>query len=77
MKSGAGDEDFTEKALEEYRAEYGVPFTLLHVWSVLKDYKKMEGEAGDEEEEEVREVRRLVGKDKAKKKAETSSILST
>lgn len=38
--SGAGDKDYTKRALEEYRAEYGVPFTLLHAWKFLQDCPK-------------------------------------
>nr|GEV30475.1 phospholipase-like protein [Tanacetum cinerariifolium] len=34
--------DYTQRALLEYQAEYGVPFTLLHVWAELKDGSKKE-----------------------------------
>ncbi|GJT06444.1 protein-tyrosine sulfotransferase-like protein isoform X3 [Tanacetum coccineum] len=37
VHSGARDEDYTQKKLDEYRVEYGVPFTLLHAWKVFKD----------------------------------------
>lgn len=30
----ANDQDNIQKALEEYRVEYGVPFTLLYVWRI-------------------------------------------
>nr|GEX40014.1 hypothetical protein [Tanacetum cinerariifolium] len=29
-----------QKAIDEYRAEYGLHFTLLHAWRLLKDHKK-------------------------------------
>ncbi|GJR17547.1 hypothetical protein Tco_0966074 [Tanacetum coccineum] len=56
--SGAGDGDYTKKALEEYRVEHGVPFRLLHPWAELKDF------------------RRPMSKDRAKKKAVASSASS-
>ncbi|GJX57120.1 putative ribonuclease H-like domain-containing protein [Tanacetum coccineum] len=36
MESGARDEDYFNKALLDYEAEFGVPFTLHHCWEVLK-----------------------------------------
>ncbi|GJU32749.1 CDPK-related kinase 3 [Tanacetum coccineum] len=114
--SGAGDGDYIKKEHEEYHAEYGVPFTLLHMWSGLKDCHKwkeveltrfeekrhenfkrykssgsssfntlqsgedlfnLNVEAGEEEEEEVKDVRRPMDMDRAKKKAVASSIPST
>nr|GEX44603.1 hypothetical protein [Tanacetum cinerariifolium] len=38
--SGASDTDYLQRALTEYQAEYGVLFTLLHCWEVLKDSEK-------------------------------------
>ena len=40
QQSGAGNWDYTQRALDEYRDEYGVPFTLLHAWRILKDAPK-------------------------------------
>ncbi|GKF66816.1 hypothetical protein Tco_0193333 [Tanacetum coccineum] len=34
--SGAEDEDYIQKALIDYEAEYGAPFTLRHCWEVKK-----------------------------------------
>ncbi|GJV91040.1 hypothetical protein Tco_1538853 [Tanacetum coccineum] len=36
QESGAGDEDYFNKALLDYEAEFGLPFTLRHCWEVLK-----------------------------------------
>ncbi|GKD43744.1 hypothetical protein Tco_1268389 [Tanacetum coccineum] len=36
-KSLAGDVDYIQKTLDEYYAEYGVPFTLLQAWKAIKD----------------------------------------
>ncbi|GKC11165.1 RNA-directed DNA polymerase, eukaryota [Tanacetum coccineum] len=38
--SGASDSDYLQRALTDYQAEYGVLFTLLHCWEVLKDCEK-------------------------------------
>nr|GEX40297.1 hypothetical protein [Tanacetum cinerariifolium] len=38
--SGASDSDYLQRALTDYQAEYGVPFTLLHCWEALKDSEK-------------------------------------
>ncbi|GJS89590.1 glutathione S-transferase T3-like protein [Tanacetum coccineum] len=38
--SGASDTDYLQRALIYYQAEYGVSFTLLHCWEVLKDSEK-------------------------------------
>nr|GEV33723.1 hypothetical protein [Tanacetum cinerariifolium] len=41
--SRAEDRDYTQKALLEYKAEYGIPFTLLYVWAKLRRVFEMEG----------------------------------
>ncbi|GKB40416.1 hypothetical protein Tco_0885358 [Tanacetum coccineum] len=38
--SGAGDEDYFNKALLDYEAEFGVQFTLCYCWEVLKHSPK-------------------------------------
>ncbi|GJY92353.1 hypothetical protein Tco_0508135 [Tanacetum coccineum] len=38
--SGAGDEDYYNRALLDYEAEHGMQFTLLHCWEVLKGSPK-------------------------------------
>ncbi|GKA18554.1 RNA-directed DNA polymerase, eukaryota [Tanacetum coccineum] len=38
--SGASHSDYLQRALTDYQAEYGVSFTLLHCWEVLKDCEK-------------------------------------
>ncbi|GKA11138.1 hypothetical protein Tco_0690571 [Tanacetum coccineum] len=48
--SGAGDEDYFAMILLDYEAEYEVPFTLRHY----------------DEEDEVEELARPMGRDKAK-----------
>ncbi|GJX39141.1 glutathione S-transferase T3-like protein [Tanacetum coccineum] len=90
--SGASDTDYLQRALIGYQAEYGVPFTLLHCWEVLKDSEKwnsgellafrQEKEDGknknENEVEEVEEVRRPrpMGRDQAKRKMKASSTSS-
>ncbi|GJV02511.1 hypothetical protein Tco_1336080 [Tanacetum coccineum] len=59
--SGAGDGDYTQQALLEYQAGYGVLFTLKHCWKELKDYEKWKPMAGDDEED-VQEVQRPMDK---------------
>ncbi|GJY20489.1 RNA-directed DNA polymerase, eukaryota [Tanacetum coccineum] len=38
--SVAIDADYLQRALIDYQAEYGVSFTLLHCWEVLKESEK-------------------------------------
>ncbi|GJV36807.1 hypothetical protein Tco_1409284 [Tanacetum coccineum] len=38
--SGASDSDYLRRALTDYQAEFGVPFTLLRCWEALKDSEK-------------------------------------
>nr|GEZ00741.1 hypothetical protein [Tanacetum cinerariifolium] len=100
--SRAGDEDYFNKALLDYEAEFRVPFTLRHCWEILKNSPKwweqivskytnlnaakksktswsssfntesgdasfnLNVDAGDEDENEVQEIPRTMGKDKAK-----------
>ncbi|GJR16068.1 hypothetical protein Tco_0798720 [Tanacetum coccineum] len=61
--SGAGDGDYTQLAITEYQVKYGVPFTLV-------------GDDEDEEED-VQEVQRPMGRDISKKKGEASMKSST
>ncbi|GKC02437.1 glutathione S-transferase T3-like protein [Tanacetum coccineum] len=100
QESGAGDEDYFNKALLDYEAEFGLPFTLRHCWEVLKyspkwlkqvvpKYSKsskksktsgsssfntesgdasinLNVDAGDDDENEVQEIPRTMGRDKAR-----------
>nr|GEW44585.1 RNA-directed DNA polymerase, eukaryota, reverse transcriptase zinc-binding domain protein [Tanacetum cinerariifolium] len=38
--NGAGDADYLQRALIDYQAEYGVPFTLLHCWERRVQHSK-------------------------------------
>ncbi|GKA61572.1 hypothetical protein Tco_0760979 [Tanacetum coccineum] len=40
QESGAGDEDYIQKAMIHYRAECGLPFKFRDYWEVLKDSSK-------------------------------------
>ncbi|GJU27873.1 retrotransposon protein, putative, ty1-copia subclass [Tanacetum coccineum] len=74
--SGAGDEDYFAMILLDYEAEYEVPFTLRHCWKVLRKSLILMGsevpninlnvDVGDDEEDEVEELARPMGRDKAK-----------
>nr|GEY95915.1 hypothetical protein [Tanacetum cinerariifolium] len=83
--SEAEDGDYTQQSLLEYQAESRVPFTLLHARAELKDCHiwKEDGSINlnmqviDNEEENVREVQRQMGRDTTKKKGATSSASST
>ncbi|GJY02068.1 putative reverse transcriptase domain-containing protein, partial [Tanacetum coccineum] len=39
-ESGAGDEDYVQKAMIHYQAETGLPFKFRHCWDVLKNSPK-------------------------------------
>ncbi|GJU01879.1 hypothetical protein Tco_1112217 [Tanacetum coccineum] len=56
-KSGIGDEDYYARALLDYEAEHGMPFTLRHCWEVLKESGdasiNLNVDVGDDEEDEV------------------------
>ncbi|GJT96009.1 RNA-directed DNA polymerase, eukaryota [Tanacetum coccineum] len=39
-ESGAGDEDYVQKALIHYQIDIGFPFKLRHCWEILKDHPK-------------------------------------
>ncbi|GJT68043.1 ALP1-like protein [Tanacetum coccineum] len=41
-ESGAGDEDYVQKAMVHYQAETGLPFKFRHCWDVLKDSPKFQ-----------------------------------
>ncbi|GJW34674.1 RNA-directed DNA polymerase, eukaryota [Tanacetum coccineum] len=93
--SGAGDADYLQRAVTDYHVEYRVPFTLLHCREVLKECDKwnsgevplfmqekginLNTSVGDEEEEEVDEVRRPrpMGRDQAKRKMKAGSVGSS
>ncbi|GJZ28354.1 hypothetical protein Tco_0573001, partial [Tanacetum coccineum] len=84
--SRAGDEYYYNKALLEYEAEFGVPFTLRHYWEVLKKSPKwwetkvpsfnLNVDAEDEDENEVQEVPRAMGRDIAKGSKKKGTISS-
>ncbi|GJU97031.1 hypothetical protein Tco_1326302 [Tanacetum coccineum] len=42
QESGAGDEDYIQKAMVHYQAETGLPFKFRHCWDVLKDSPKFQ-----------------------------------
>ncbi|GJS99637.1 reverse transcriptase domain-containing protein [Tanacetum coccineum] len=101
-RSGAGDEDYIQKAMIHYQAECGLPFKFRHCWEVLKDSLKFQeiafpnfnqgsqgsskrhkssgsssfnAESGDasinlnntvNDKDDVQEIRRPEGRDKAK-----------
>ncbi|GKE60688.1 hypothetical protein Tco_1511055 [Tanacetum coccineum] len=51
--SGAEDGDYFAKALLDYEAEFGVPFTLHHCWEVLRhSLKWWEKEVPRDEDED-------------------------
>ncbi|GKF54858.1 putative reverse transcriptase domain-containing protein, partial [Tanacetum coccineum] len=39
-ESGAGDEDYINRAMLHYQVETGLPFKFHHCWEVLKDSPK-------------------------------------
>ncbi|GKA25951.1 gamma-glutamyltranspeptidase 1 [Tanacetum coccineum] len=39
-ESGAGDEDYVQRAMIHYQIDTGIPFKLRHCWEVLKDHPK-------------------------------------
>ncbi|GKB17194.1 hypothetical protein Tco_0851117 [Tanacetum coccineum] len=73
QSSGAKDEDYFNKVLFDYEAEFEVPFTLLHCINLNVN-------AGDDDEDEVQVLPRPIDRDKAKglkkKKVAGSSGLS-
>ncbi|GJV26738.1 hypothetical protein Tco_1383186 [Tanacetum coccineum] len=42
QESGAGDEDYVQRAMIHYQDETGVPFKFRHCWDVLKDSPKFQ-----------------------------------
>nr|GEX69821.1 RNA-directed DNA polymerase, eukaryota, reverse transcriptase zinc-binding domain protein [Tanacetum cinerariifolium] len=71
MENGASNEYYYAMALVDYEAETITTFKLRHCWEIVKDSPKwMQSEvpkfAGKSEEDEVSEIRRLIGRDKAK-----------
>ncbi|GJY09392.1 ALP1-like protein, partial [Tanacetum coccineum] len=42
QESGAGDEDYIQKAMIHYQAQCGLPFKFCHCWDVLKDRAKFQ-----------------------------------
>ncbi|GKC20354.1 hypothetical protein Tco_1022504 [Tanacetum coccineum] len=92
--SGANNADYLQRAITDYHVEYGVPSLLPHCWDVLKErinanrmkkFHLREGSInfnttiGDEEENEVEEVRRPkpMGRDQAKRKMKAALESST
>ncbi|GJU89050.1 hypothetical protein Tco_1301473 [Tanacetum coccineum] len=39
-ESGAGDEDYVQRAMIHYQIDTGIPFKLRYCWEVLKDHPK-------------------------------------
>ncbi|GKA56387.1 hypothetical protein Tco_0755459 [Tanacetum coccineum] len=68
---GSCDLTVYQKVCVEYAVEYDHGFSLEPCWQILKDHSAWKQEA-DGSGEEVREVR-LIGRDRAKKKATSSS----
>ncbi|GJZ89140.1 retrotransposon protein, putative, ty1-copia subclass [Tanacetum coccineum] len=84
QESGAEDDDYYARALFDYEAEHRIPFTLRHYWEILKEFGdtsiNLNVDVGDDEEDEVQELRRPIGRNKAKvlkKKGPRSSGLSS
>ncbi|GJV56922.1 hypothetical protein Tco_1457927 [Tanacetum coccineum] len=113
QESGAGDEDYIQKAMIHYQAECGLPFKFRDYWEVLKDSPKFHeiafpnfnqgsqgsskrhkssgsssfnAESGDasinlnnnvDDEDDVQEIRRPEGRDKAQNKGSKASGSST
>ncbi|GJT92759.1 glutathione S-transferase T3-like protein [Tanacetum coccineum] len=113
QESGAGDEDYIQKAMIHYQAECGLPFKFRHCWEVLKDSPKFQkiaspnfnqGSQGSRkrqkssgsssfntesedasinlnntvnDEDDVQEIQRPEGRDKAKNKGSKASGSST
>nr|GEU79188.1 hypothetical protein [Tanacetum cinerariifolium] len=77
--NGASDVDYLQKALIDYQAEYGVPFTLLQCWEESGEGSiNLNTTVRDEAENEVEEVRRPkpMGRDQAKRKVKAGSASS-
>ncbi|GJR93029.1 hypothetical protein Tco_0265203 [Tanacetum coccineum] len=69
QESGAGDEDYYARALLDYEAEHGMSFTPRYCWEVIKVWDasiNLNVDVGDDEEDEVQELRRPMRKDKVK-----------
>nr|GEV00804.1 hypothetical protein [Tanacetum cinerariifolium] len=69
--SGAGDEDYFAMALLDYEAEHRMSFTLCHCGSSSNTESgdasiNLNVHVGNDEEDGVKELRRLMGRDKAK-----------
>ncbi|GJY00498.1 hypothetical protein Tco_0357516 [Tanacetum coccineum] len=61
VESGAGDEDYVQKAMSHYQAETGHPFKFIESGDVSINLNTTVAD-----EDEVREIRRLGGRDKAR-----------
>ncbi|GKF63149.1 reverse transcriptase domain-containing protein [Tanacetum coccineum] len=108
QESGAGEEDYVQKAMIHYQVETGLPFKFCHCWDVLKDSPKLQeiafpnfnqGSEGSSkrhkssgsssfntesrdtsinlnttgaDEDEVQEIRRPAGRDKARAAAKNN-----
>ncbi|GJY74256.1 gamma-glutamyltranspeptidase 1 [Tanacetum coccineum] len=40
QESGAGDDDYIQRAMIHYEINTGIPFKLRHCWEILKDHPK-------------------------------------
>nr|GEX15731.1 hypothetical protein [Tanacetum cinerariifolium] len=70
-ESGAGDEDYVQRAMLHYEIEIGIPFKLRHCWEIFKDQCEeasinLNNNVGDNDKDEVKEIRRPEGRDKAR-----------
>ncbi|GJY64510.1 RNA-directed DNA polymerase, eukaryota [Tanacetum coccineum] len=88
QESGATNEDYYARELADYEAKTGTTFKLFHCWKILKGSPKwMQSEVskfaaninpnvdvGDDEEDEVQEIRRPIGRDKAKDVAKKKGL---
>nr|GEW34957.1 hypothetical protein [Tanacetum cinerariifolium] len=77
QESGASNEDYFERALMDYQAEIKATFKYRHCWEIFKNSPKwmkksekasinLNTNAGDDDEDEVQEIRRPISRDKAR-----------
>ncbi|GJV26523.1 hypothetical protein Tco_1379218 [Tanacetum coccineum] len=70
QESGASDQDYYARALVDYEVETGTTFKLYHCWEILKESVEasinLNAKIGNDEEDEVQEIQRPIGRDKAK-----------
>ncbi|GKD34386.1 hypothetical protein Tco_1249895 [Tanacetum coccineum] len=72
-ESGAGDEDYVQKALIHYQIDTGIPFKFRYCWEILKNHPKRQEIAiptfstvVEGSSKEALEIQRPQGRDKAK-----------